>query len=150
MNKEWLVKILVIGFILLFINTRCFPAVSENIEKSRNQENANDYDNSLLEVNFTRPENGIYFYDHKILPFFVPLVLCGPITIAVTVSNYYGMDIEIYINGVLQDIIIGPGPTYTWGFSYSWARFSKISLNLTAYTFNETISDEITIWRIFS
>ena len=150
MKKEWLVKTLVIGFILLFINMSCFPAVSENIDKSRNEEIANTFENSLFWVNYTGPFNGIYFYNHKILPFCVPLILCGPITVQITVYCDYGVDrIEIYLNSVLQETIMGPGPTYVWGSSFTWARFSKISLKLAVCFFNGTISDEYTIWRIF-
>ena len=150
MRKELFLKTLAIGFILLFISTSCFPAVSEYIDKSRNEEIANAYENSLFWVNYTGPENGIYFYNHKILPFCVPLILCGPITVQITVYCDYGVDrIEIYLNDVLQEIIKGPGPTYVWGSSFTWASLSKISLKLNVCFFNETISDEYPILRIF-
>jgi len=84
------------------------------------------------------------------LPFFVPLILCGAITIEVEVipnDGWAGM--EFYLNGVLQQIIIGPGPVYEISLS-SWTLFSKINLEVIAFTYDgNSASDEITIWRVF-
>lgn len=142
-------KTLVIGVIILFFTMCYIPCISGAIDKSRNKETANDYNNSPLEVTITKPQNGIYCNNLKILPFIVPLILCGAISIwAEVVPDDSGMDrIEFYINDLLQETIQGGGPEYE--FSLTWGPFSKINVKVIAYTFNETASDEITIWRIF-
>jgi len=105
--------------------------------------------NSSFKVTITKPQNGIYCNNQKILPFFIPLILCGAISIvAEIVPNSSGMDrVEFYINDMPQHTVTGPGPAYVW--TLTWSPFSKINVKVIAYTFNETASDEITIWRIF-
>jgi hypothetical protein len=55
-----------------------------------------------------------------------------------------GMDrIEIFINGVSQDVVVGPGPTYTWSFIFKGGL--KITVGAGAwdnagnYGYNETL-----------
>lgn len=142
-------KTLVIGIIILFIGLSSTPSISRNIYEYRNEEFIKDYGNSPLQVTITKPTNGIYSNDHKIFPFFVPLILCAPISIVVEViPDDSGMDrIEFFIDGLLQETVTGSGPQYA--FCLSWGPFSKINVKVIAYTLNETASDEITIWRIF-
>ena len=146
-------KCLAIGIILLFFGTCIIPATLGINPVDSNGKNLPEKDLSLFQkginVTFTHPENGIYFNDHKILPFYVPLVLCGNITIEVVVSNGSGLDrVEFYVNDVLQETVYGfQVPVYEWYLS--WEPFSKINFKVIAYSFNETASDDIMIWRLF-
>ena len=141
-------KALVVGIIVLFIGMSYIPSISGNIDEPIDKENVNDYENSP-QVTITKPENGMYFNNQKIFPFFVPLILCGVITIVAKVADGCGSDrVEFSINDVIQETVTGPGPEYE--FSLTWVPFLKINVKVVAYTFNGTATDEITIWRIFS
>jgi hypothetical protein len=142
-------KCLAVGIILLFVGLAITPKIIGTSSRIRNQEIV-DYENSTLQVIITRPENGIYFNEEKILPFCVPLILCGNITIWIEViANGSGLDrVEFYINDLLQATIPGSGPVYSW--CLSWRPFSKLNFKVIAYSFDESASDEIVIWRLFS
>lgn len=146
-------KCLAVGIILLFVGTCITPATLWINPVDSNGKNPPEKERSLFQkginVTFTYPEKWIYFNDHKILPFFVPLVLCGNITIEVVVSNGSGLDrVEFYVNDVLQETVYGfQGLVYEWYLS--WEPFSKLNFKVIAYSFNETASDEIMIWRLF-
>ncbi len=104
-----------------------------------------DHENSSLQVVITRPENGVYFKEEKILPFCVPLVISGNITIWWEVINGSGFNrLDIYINDVLQYTFEGPGPEYGWCL-LPWKPFSKLTFKVIAYSFDESASDEIVI-----
>jgi len=103
-----------------------------------------------ITVAFTHPENAIYWNDHKIAPFFVPLVLRGPIGIECTIEPSDEIDmVEYYVNGVL--CYINTEPPFFWPYGLlTWGSFSKISFAVIAYGTGGTQgSDEITIYRIF-
>jgi hypothetical protein len=147
-KTPYMMKGLAAGIILLFIGLAIAPIISGTNNQIRNNK-PTDYDHSTLQVIFTKPENGIYCNDYKILPFPVPLVLWGPITVEVVISNGSGLNrIEFYFNDVLLATITGPGPSYGWSAS-SWQPFSKIKFKVIAYSATESASDEITIWRLF-
>ena len=104
--------------------------------------------NPPFEVKITQPQNGIYCKDKKILPFFVPLILYGGISIKAEVTpEYSSYRMELYINDWLQEFVEGSGPDYV--FALTWSAFSKVNIKVIAYSLNETASDEITVWRIF-
>lgn len=135
---------------LLFIGICVTPSICGNIDKSMNIVTIDKFKQSPFQVSFTRPENGIYCFDRKLLPFPVPLIVCGYITVEAEIEPETEVDrIEIFINEGLQEVIDGPGPfdlTWEWG----GPPFSKIMFRIQAYGLNATnASDEITIWRIF-
>ena len=146
MNKDMICKTLALGVIILFIGVGVQPALAIVKQESIDYEYYKEY--TPLEVNIIKPENGIYCNNQKILPFFVPLILCGSISIMTEIEGGSGIDmIEFYINGLLQHVVSGGGPHYEYCFS--WYPFSKINVKIIVYTINESASDEITIWRIF-
>ncbi len=136
---------LIVGVILLFIGIAVQPSIA-----TVQSEEKIDIEHTPLQVTITKPENGIYINNHKVLPFFMPLILCGAVTIKVEVIPNDGWaSMEFYLNGVIQEIILGPGPVYEISLS-SWTLFSKINLEVIAFTYDgNSASDEITIWRIF-
>ena len=142
-------KGLIVVIILLFIGVNVVPGISENIDESKNIETVDNIEHLPLQVTFIRPENGIYFYDHKILPFPVPLVVCGKITIEAEIEPISELDrVEYYINDGLHQTISAP----PWFLIWSWGGipFSKITFRLIAYDFyGNHASDEITIWTLF-
>ena len=144
MRTSYVKNGLIVGVIFLFVGVAVQPSVATVQPKEEI-----DNEHPLIQVSFMKPEDGIYCNNHKILPFFIPLVLCGKISIDYKVINGNGMErIEFYINNVLQESIPGSGPHYGWFLS--WSSFSKITFGIKAYDdYGNHASDEITIWRIF-
>ena len=150
MKKKAPFKMEIAFVIVLFIGIGVLPSISGNTSESRNVEIVNDVEHPLqLTVTITYPENGIYCNNQKILPFCVPLVLYGDISLDIEIEPLSGVDkVEFYINGVYLgesteppfdefDIIINP--------------FSRVTVKVIAYGIDGSQdSDEITIWRIFS
>ena len=149
MQKSIISKGLVVGIIVLIICMSVVPCISGKIDESIEKEIVNDYEKTPLQVTFISPENGIYFNDQKILPFFKPLVLCGSITIVGEVEPWSEVErIELYINGGLEKII--PSPPWTVIWSWRGRSFSKTTFGMIAYdVYGNQSSDEITTWRIF-
>jgi len=149
MRNDACKKALILAIIVLFLGIIYIPCISGNIDESIDKEIVNDYEKTPLQVTLIRPENGIYFNDQKILPFFKPLVLCGSISIEVEVEPLSEVErIEFLLNGVLQKVIVGPPWLLTWSLG-GWS-FSKLTFGIIAYDFyGNQASDEITIWRIF-
>jgi hypothetical protein len=137
-------KCLAIGIILLFVGTCIIPAIAQNTEKPQHVATG-----SAFQILIARPENGIHINDHKILPFCVPLVLWGEITVELVALNSSGLvRIEFYINGLLQETITGPD---SWRMDCK--PFSKLKINTIGYSKDEFgniefDSDEIVIWRL--
>jgi len=145
-------KGVVVAVILLFIGVSVLPNISGNINESRNVENIDFDEHSLSEitVTITYPENGIYWNNQKIFPFFVTLVIRGDIgfDVEIETSPYVGIDyVEFYLNDVLifrddsAPFEFGPCPNIP---------FSKIKIGIIAYANGDQGSDEIVIWRLFS
>ena len=145
MNKKFL---LTVGITILFLGLSIQPSLASVQPDSNDMSYVDEH--SSIEVTITEPESGIYRNNNKILPFFIPLVLCGAIAIEAEVVPYDEWDrMEIYINGVLQETVFGPGPVYEFA-PLSWSPFLKIKFGIAVYTFDGNhASDEITIWRIF-
>jgi hypothetical protein len=156
-----------IGIILLFVVTGIIPTAI-------NATTINHYRKSMFEkecsplrenitVTFTYPENGIYWNDHKIMPFSVPLIVHGngelvfhdfrfyrdtPVNFTIESSVSITL-IEFYVDGVLIGNVTEP--PYEFEAPYLMTRFSHINLKIIAYGTNQDDwgSDEITIYRLF-
>ena len=142
MNKNILT---VVGITILLLGLAVQPSIATVQPKEEI-----DIEHTPLQVTITKPENGIYINNHKVLPFFVPLILCGAVTVKVEVIPNDGWaSMEFYLNGVLQNIIYGPGPEYEISIS-SYRLFSKFNLEVIVFTYDGNYaSDEITIWKLF-
>jgi len=146
-------KFLAVAVILLFIGVSVLPSISGNINESRNIENIDFDEHSLsdITVTITYPEDGIYWNNQKIFPFFVTLVIRGDIWLdfEIETSPYVGIDyVEFYLNDVLQYVDFTP--PFELGQCPN-IPFSKIKIGIIAYATNDDQgSDEIVIWRIFS
>jgi len=138
--------------ILLFIGVSILPSISGNNNTSRNVENIDFDEHSLsnITVTITYPEDGIYWNNQKIFPFFVTLVIRGDLGFDVEIEPYDEIDyVEYYINDVLT--FTDDAPPFEFGPYCPNMPFSKIKIGITAYTTNgDQGSDESTIWRIFS
>jgi len=144
----------VVAVILLFIGVSGLPSISGYNTYSRNVENIDFDEHSLsnITVTITYPEDGIYWNNQKILPFFVTLVICGDLgfDVEIETSPYVGIDyVEFYLNDVL--IFMDDSEPFEFGPYCPNMPFSKIKIGIIAYTTNgDQGSDEIVIWRIFS
>jgi len=146
-------KCLAVAVILLFIGMSVLPSISGNNNRSRNVENIDFDEHSLsdITVTITYPEDGIYWNNQKIFPFFVTLVIRGDIWLdfEIETSPYVGIDyVEFYLNDVL--LFTDNSEPFEFGQCPN-IPFSKIKIGIIAYATNDDQgSDEIVIWRIFS
>jgi len=149
MKKKLLSKMEIAFVIVLFIGIGVLPSISGNTSESRNVEIVNDVEHPLqLTVTITYPGNGIYCNNQKILPFFVPLVLYGNISMAIEIKPLSEVDkVEFYVNGRFLGTITTP----PFEFGIIIKPFSRVTVKVIAYGIDGSQdSDEITIWRIFS
>lgn len=152
MKKKPLFKMEITFVIVLFISIGVLPSISGNTNESRNVEIANDVERPLqLTVTITYPGNGIYCNNQKILPFCVPLVLFGNISMAIEIKPLSEVVmVELYINGELLGTITEQPFEFSNG-TIPLKPFSRITVKVIVYgTDGIQDSDEITIWRIFS
>lgn len=153
-KNNMLRKGLVFALVILFIGVSVLPSISGNINSSRDVAIVKDGEqlSSSITVTFTRPKNGIYCFDKKILPFSVPLIFCGKITIEAEIESgsEVMIRIEFYINDVCQQTITGSGPQYDFTWVWGGPTFSKVNFKIVAYTMDAQASDEITIYRLFN
>jgi hypothetical protein len=157
-------KTLAVGIIVLFVGIILAPSISGNISKSLIEDDVDDsvifpiylditlkfyFYNLPFNVTITYPENGIYYNNHKILPFFVPLVLSGEISVYFKVEGHFS-NAEVYINGNLEGDLTPPYD-FTFGKWWGGRPFSRVRLKVIEYlNFEEYGSDEVIIWRLFS
>ena len=139
-KKSILYKTLVVGVIVLFVGIGVQSTIAINSENS-----------SSFEVTITEPQRGIYCNDEKILPFIVPLILCGEISIKAEVPPEYTemVTVEFYVNNELYATIDGPGPEFVFPFIWRLPFLGRITVKVIAYSGDEIASDRIMIWRIF-
>jgi hypothetical protein len=100
----------------------------------------------LFQVTITKPENGIYLANTKILPFFFPLVF-GKIDVEATVRtmNETGVDrVEFYLDNELQ--VVDTTSPYSWRWSKRSFGFHRV--NVIAYQNNVSVNDELTVCKI--
>ncbi len=98
-------------------------------------------------VTITKPINGIYINDNKILPFPKPLII-GPITIEVTATQIpFGIDrVEFSINGGVKETDSEVPYTWTW----STPTIFRHTITITAYdTSGKSGQTSITVWKFF-
>ncbi len=139
MTERILYKTLVIGILVLFIGVGVQSTIAINSE------------NSSFEVTITKPQRGIYFDDEKILPFIVPLILWGKISIKAEVPPEYieMVTVEFYVKNELIETIDGPGPEFVFPFTWRLPLLGRINVKVIAYSGDETAQDKITMWRLF-
>lgn len=151
MKKKSLFKMEIAFVMVLFIGIGVLPSISGNTNESRNVEIVNDVERPLqLTVTITHPGNGIYYNNQKILPFCVPLVLLGDISMAIEIKPLSEVImVELYINGELLGTITEPPFEFSNG-TIPLKPFSGITVKVIVHgTDGIQDSDEITIWRIF-
>jgi hypothetical protein len=153
-------KCLAVGIILLFVGTFIIPTTINATTMNQYGKNLHQKECSLLQkgitVTFTYPENAIYWNDHKIAPFSVPLILHYHfhlwILVKLKIEPLENISkIEFYYNGALLATWFPPGPYPNFdNIELPMTRFSHASLKIIAYTNQgDQGSDEITIWRLF-
>ncbi len=124
-------KGLAVAVILLFIGMCVLPSLSGNDNRSRNVENIDFDEHSLsdITVTITYPEDGIYWNNQKIFPFFVTLVICGDLGFDVEIEPYDEIDyVEYYINDGLQYTDFTP--PFEFGPYCLNIPFSKIKIGI--------------------
>jgi hypothetical protein len=125
--------------IFLFIGAAAATSIPLHSDQIRTGQIINE--DGYIKITF--PENGIYWNNHKILPFPVPVILHGKLMIVVQAVNCSIFYVAFYVNDVLQFNATEPGP-YVWVLS-GGRMFSK--LTITAKSGDYT--DDISVWRIF-
>jgi len=140
-----------LSIIIFIVGIMVFPNISGKISESTDSESYSNKGGLPIQVTFTRPENGIYFFDKKIVSYHKPLVLCGQITIGAEVEPENECDrIEFYVNDFLYQEIVYEGPDFDLNWIWGGLPFSKIKCEIIAYASDGNQStDELTIWRIF-
>ena len=94
----------------------------------------NNIEQSSFQVTITRPENGIYCFDKKILPFSVPLIVFGKITIEAEIEPMSEIErITIYINDLIFVVIEEPSPDYKLSYIWIGLPFSKTTFEISVY-----------------
>jgi len=99
----------------------------------------------LFKVTITRPVEGIYLMNTKILRFFFPVVL-GIIDLEATVHtiNETQVDrVEFYIDNELQGIDTSIPYNYRWGHSFGFHQ-----INVVAYQKNLSVNEERLVLKI--
>ena len=98
-------------------------------------------------VKITKPENAVYLFDTKILPFITPVII-GKITVDVEAENYIsGIDhVEFYVD----DSMIDSDDLAPYSFSFDNRVFFRHTIKATAYdNSGGSSSDEIVVWKFF-
>jgi len=104
-------------------------------------------DYALPTVEILKPENGVYLFNMKVLPFHQPIII-GRITVEVNaVHDELGIDrVEFYVDDDLQST--DTAEPYEW----LWADrvFFKHTVVAVAYdTSGRTNSDTVSVWKFF-
>jgi hypothetical protein len=102
---------------------------------------------ALPSLTITKPVNGIYFKDNKILPFPRPLII-GAITIQVSASQEpFGIDrVEFYIDNTLKATTTETPYQYTW----TTLAFFRHTIKVTAYdTSGKSTSKSLSVSKFF-
>jgi len=61
-------------------------------------------DNNDPELTIYKPENGLYFYNSRLIPFIAKTIIIGPITIELNVDDNFGIDrTEFYLDNELME-----------------------------------------------
>ncbi len=159
-NNHQLQKWLAVGAILLFIMASVIPTAMHATSVKNSEKNLFGKDTSTLRgnitVTITFPENGVYWNDHKIMPFSVPFVLHGlgakrgffvritPVEFSISGN---AAELEVYWNGVSVGNVTSP--PWTFG-GVPMTFFSCVTVKIIAYGYQgDSGSDEITIYRLF-
>jgi len=119
-DKEWFY-----GMVLLGDPTLCIPTATQ--------------------MKIIKPENAVYLFDKKILPFFVPLSI-GKITIEATASNpVSGVErLEFYLDNELKATLTNE--PYLW--SWNEPSFFRHTIKVLAYdTFGHNTTRQFTVWK---
>jgi len=157
-------KCLAVGIILLFIGTSIISTAINATSINYYRKNLYERECSPLRenvtVSFMFPENGIYWNDHKIAPFSVPLILHGNgilldknlilTTVKFKIEPLENIsEIDVYIDGILWWTWTQPEP-FIDTLGLPMTRFSHANATIIAYTPAGTWgSNEITVWRLF-
>lgn len=101
---------------------------------------------SYIQLKVIKPENALYIFDKKILPFFVPFSF-GKITIEATAtSTDFGIEkVEFYVDGLLR------ATDFEEPYSWTWNSLALLrhTVNVVAYDtrgYNSTRT--FTLWKI--
>lgn len=100
-----------------------------------------------IQMKVTKPENALYLFDRKILPFFTPVCI-GKITVEATVeSKEHGIEkVEFYIDDTLQ--YTAPAEPYRW--TWDTLAFFKYTVHIVAYdTMGNNATRKVTLWKFF-
>jgi len=145
MKKKKVLSTFVIMLMLFSVTT----IISASTQKEKNEENKilnnidfkifdkiktdeicspNDYQSFQLDIEIIKPENGLYLFGNKIIPFSKPIIF-GPITIEVDVTGGEAAKVEFYIDDSLKMV------DYEEPFEWRWdeTSFTTHTIEVKAY-----------------
>ena len=103
--------------LLLFLGVAVAPSINADVKEPEPvpviNQNKEEFSSFGVNITFTYPENAIYWNEHKIVPFSVPLILHSKgdiyVQIEFTIEPLEKVSyLELYINDVLQVTIFSP------------------------------------------
>ena len=98
-------------------------------------------------VDIVKPINALYFYNNKILPFFIPIII-GGIDVEIYASDdKSGVDhVSFYLDGMLKANLTSEPYKWTWNEKTP----GRHTIKATAYDIaGNQATDEIIVWRFF-
>jgi hypothetical protein len=99
---------------------------------------------SSSNIKIIHPDNGFYFNNNKIFPFFTSIMI-GDILIQTTTSEDIEY-VEFYVNEVHMDTDVD----YPFEWIWDETGFFKHTVKVVAYTgLEEQVDDELVIWKFF-
>jgi outer membrane protein assembly factor BamB len=101
----------------------------------------------LFQVTITKPADGLYFANVKLLSFPFPLIF-GTIDVEATVQdvNKSRVDkVEFYIDGELQ--VVDTTVPYSW--QWNKRSLGAHMVKVVAYQNDNSVNDELKVWKIF-
>ena len=106
-------------------------------------------DNNDPELAIYKPENGLYFYNSRLLPFIANTIIIGPITIELNVDDNFGIDrTEFYLDGELMNTDTSSLPE--WYMNIKLRRQHNLEIIVYDHAGNKnTETKMITVLNIF-
>jgi hypothetical protein len=100
----------------------------------------------LVRIVITKPQNGIYFKNQEVLPFFTPVIL-GDIDVEVTPYNLGDLRrVEVYLDNTLEANL--SAPPYIWRWDDKNLLQVRYTLKVRAYTLSGNyVGDTVHVWR---
>ena len=146
----------ILGVILL-LGVAIAPSINADVKEPEPvpviNQNKEEFSSLGVNITFTYPENAIYWNDHKIVPFSVPLILHSKgdiyVQIEFIIEPLDKVDyLELYINDVLQVTIFSPPFPDKLALPVPPLSHAKSTIIVGTSEGYQNVAS-ITVWRLF-